>query len=189
MKQFHNSVVKILQDKVAFDRDEYSYKMLFLHFYKPLLIFAKSYVKNHQTAEEIVSDVMMRLWAINEGLAVIDNLKVYLYTATRNTAINYLCINRKYALCEIKEADIYTNPGINNPEEKMLNDELKRKISSAVQQLPPKCQMVYKLVREDGLRYKEAAAVLSISENTVDRHLINALHKMTKVVKPYFHES
>jgi RNA polymerase sigma-70 factor (ECF subfamily) len=189
MKQIYYSDIKLLQQKIAFDRDERSYKMLFLHFYKPLLIFAESYVKNHETAEEIVSDVMMRLWAKNEGVAAIDNLKVYLYMATRNTAINYLSITSKYTLCDIEEADVYINSNINNPEEKLLSDELQRKILSAVQQLPPKCQMVYKLVREDGFRYKEVAAVLSISENTVDRHLNNALHKMVKVVKTYFQES
>ena len=51
--------------------------------------------------------------------------------------------------------------------------------------LPPKCQMVYKLVREDGLSYREVSVIMNISENTVDRHLNNALHKLIKAVKLY----
>jgi RNA polymerase sigma-70 factor (ECF subfamily) len=73
-----------------------------------------------------------------------------------------------------------------NPEELMLREELRQKIAQAIRELPPKCQMVYKLVREDGFRYKEVAAILNISENTVDRHLSNALHKLKQTVGIYF---
>jgi RNA polymerase sigma-70 factor (ECF subfamily) len=72
-----------------------------------------------------------------------------------------------------------------NPEQVMLREELTATITSAIKELPPKCQMAYKLVREDGFSYKEVASIMGISENTVDRHLNNALHKLTRAVRTY----
>ena len=67
-----------------------------------------------------------------------------------------------------------------------MKDELHHSIILAVKKLPPKCQMVYKLIREEGFTYKEVAQLLDISSNTVDRHLNNALHKLIHTVKEYY---
>jgi RNA polymerase sigma factor (sigma-70 family) len=75
---------------------------------------------------------------------------------------------------------------LHNPEELLIKDELTYRIASAINDLPPKCQQVYKLVREEGFTYKEVAQLLDISTNTVDRHLNNALHKLMHTVKEYY---
>jgi RNA polymerase sigma-70 factor (family 1) len=175
-----------LQNNVALHRDEPSYKTLFLHFHKPLLEFAHSYVRSRETAEEIVCDVMMKVWTMKEGLLKISNLKLYLYQATKNSAINEIKKNKKYTSWDIENLDVQPDPTLYNPEELFIKDELRNKITIAIKELPPKCQLVYKLVREEGLAYKEVAQIMEISPNTVDRHLTNALHKLTHTVKQYF---
>ena len=177
--------IPFLQRKVGIERDERSYKLLFLYFYKNLLRFAFSMVKNQETSEEIVSDVMMKLWSAKERLVAIENLKLYLFTAVKNTSLNYLLRNAKYTSWDIEYIEIEPNMNLYNPEQVMLREELATTITSAIKELPPKCQMAYKLVREDGFSYKEVASIMGISENTVDRHLNNALHKLTKAVRIY----
>ena len=68
-----------LQNRIATDRDETAYKELFIFFYKPLFQFARCLTKEHESAEELVSDVMMKIWELREALADIRNLKIYLY--------------------------------------------------------------------------------------------------------------
>jgi RNA polymerase sigma-70 factor (family 1) len=185
MSKLKDCDTKLLQISVALQRDERSYKKLFLIYYKPLFRFAFSICKNNEAAEEIVSDVMVKIWTMKEDLAGIQNLKVYLFRAIRNTAFNYLSSHQKYTSWDIDNLDIELDSDLCQPEETALKKELSQKILAAVRQLPPKCQMVYKLVREDGFSYREVAAIMEISEKTVDRHLNIALHKLTESMKFY----
>jgi RNA polymerase sigma-70 factor (ECF subfamily) len=178
--------IKSLQLKVGHERHEPSYKLLFLHYYKELSRFAYTFVKSHEAAEDVVSDVMMNVWGMGKAVADIDNLRVYLFTAVRNKGLNYLSKNSRYAHWDIDSIDVELDLELYNPEELMLRDELRQKIAQAIRELPPKCQIVYKLVREDGFKYKEVAAIINISENTVDRHLNNALHKLKQAIGVYF---
>lgn len=177
--------IKLLQEKIAYERDERSYKLLYLHFYNGLLGFAFTFVKTQETAEEIVSDVMMKIWNMQAALAAVENVKLYLYTAVKNTSITYLTKNNKYTHWDIENIEVSLNLDIYTPEDILLRDEFRKQVAAAIKSLPPKCQMVYKLVREDELTYREVALLLNISENTVDRHLNIALHKLAGSIKIY----
>jgi RNA polymerase sigma-70 factor (family 1) len=185
MKKITDCDIRLLQIHVAHNRDERSYKQLFLLFYNPLYRFAFSICKANEAAEEIVSDVMVKVWTMQHSLADIQNLKVYLFKAIRNTAFNYLSREQKHTSCELGDFYIELDSNLYQPEETALKKELIENVSAAIKQLPPKCQMVYKLVREDGFTYKEVAAILDISEKTVDRHLNIALHKLTSSLMQY----
>lgn len=181
--------VRELQEKVAARRCQRAYKELFLHFYKPLTGFSLPIVRSAEAAEEVVSDVMLNVWNLGEALLKVDNLTVYLYRATRNRSLNYITrrpllhtIDSAWAADRIRCADL-------NPDEAMQKAELFRCLSAAIAALPPKCATVYHLIKEEGLTYRQAAAALSISENTVDRHLNNALHKLIKAVRLYLDEN
>lgn len=178
----------LLQKKIAFERDQACYREIFLLFHKPLLRFAKSFVESHEASEEIVSDVMVNVWEMKEELANVTNLKVYLYTAVRNRAFNYLTRTKKHFSWDGTNQDIALAGTIcfDTPEKTLENKEVKEEIVSAVKALPPKCRMVYKLVRENGLSYKEVGTIMNISVNTVDRHLNTALHKIVHAVKLHF---
>lgn len=179
------TLVSEWQYRVAYERHEPSYEALFMHFYKELTAFAFSYVKNSECAEEVVSDVMMKVWQMDSGLASVQNLRVYLFTATRNTAINYLRKNKRHATWDIENVDVELNMELYHPEAATLQVELRRKIATAIKDLPPKCQMVYKLIREDGLSYKEVAEILSISPKTVDVHFTKAMQRLREALKIY----
>lgn len=175
--------IAYLQKQIAIARDESAYKKLFFYFYKPLFRFALTFVKTKESSEEIVSDVMLKVWSMKEGLLEIENLKLYLFRAIKNTSINYLSKSSKWTSWDLENIQVELQLDLYTPEDSLICDELKRKIVTAIKELPPKCQMVYKLVREDGFTYKEVATLMEISENTVDRHLNNALHKLIKAVK------
>lgn len=175
--------IAYLQKQIAIARDESAYKKLFFYFYKPLFRFALTFVKTKGSSEEIVSDVMLKVWSMKEGLLEIENLKLYLFRAIKNTSINYLSKSSKWTSWDLENIQVELQLDLYTPEDSLICDELKRKIVTAIKELPPKCQMVYKLVREDGFTYKEVATLMEISENTVDRHLNNALHKLIRAVK------
>jgi RNA polymerase sigma-70 factor (family 1) len=180
--------MKHLVEKVAYERDEQSYKSIFLFCYNPLLKFALSITHLREAAEEIVSDVMMNVWEMGEQFANITNLKVYLFKAVKNRAVNYISRTKKVCRLELDSFDLGTGNfsfGY-SPEEIFAAKEIRQALNHSIKKLPPKCQTVYKLIREEGLSYKEVADIMCISENTVDRHLTIALQKLIRSMKIRF---
>jgi RNA polymerase sigma-70 factor (family 1) len=169
-----------LQRRIALYDDELAYKEIFFTYYGHLLRFARTFVDDRQSAEEIVSDVMMKIWEKRKSLTTIVNLRVYLYISTRNTALNYLSKQRKMEVLSLENLNIDFLYTALNPEDSMITAEMMRQINQAVSLLPPRCKLVFKLVKEDGLPYKEVAEILNISIKTIDNQLAIALRKISE---------
>ncbi|RFS18929.1 RNA polymerase sigma-70 factor [Chitinophaga silvatica] len=166
--------------------DEQAYKALFRLFYKPLSQFAFSIIKSWESAEEIASDVFLNIWKHRERLLQVDNLKVYLYVSTKNIALNYLnkAAKTQHFSLDNLEVDISVNHA--TPEQIYISGEMVKRIEAAVNDLPPKRKMIFKLIREDGLKYKEVAQILDISVNTIDVHMAQALKKISESINLTF---
>ena len=65
-----------------------------------------------------------------------------------------------------------------NPAELLLSKEAVDKIMEAVNDLPPKCKLIFRLIKEDGLRYAEVASLLNISVKTVEAQMAIALKRI-----------
>lgn len=175
--------IKYLQDRIAHDNDQWAYKELFTSLYASLFHFAKTLVKAKEPAEEVVSDVFIKIWENRKDLGKVHNLKVYLYVSIRNTAYNYLDKQKRTATHPI--ADFAEDvPSIYfDPEQLLITADMLALIQLAVKQLPPKCQIIFKLIKEDGLKYREVAEILGISIKTVENQLAIALHKIGTIVR------
>ncbi|NML20125.1 RNA polymerase sigma-70 factor [Pseudoflavitalea sp. G-6-1-2] len=173
---------KELQRRIAVYDDPLAYRELFYLFHPPLLQFAQSFVRSPEMAEEIVSDVFIRIWERRAQLQNIDNLAVYLYVSTRNTALKYLMRHQKQASISLDDLKVELESPHQDPEKILLSAEMTKKVKEAIDHLPPRCKMVYKLIREDGLRYKEVAEILNISIKTIDNQLAIALKKIGKAI-------
>jgi len=174
--------IKYLQDRIAAYDDQYAYKELFTSLYSYLYHFAFSFVKSKQPAEEILSDVFIKIWEKRSELGKIANLKVYLYVATRNIALNYVEKQKRDATHNIDEFTAGIKSLYFDPEQLMVTAEMMNLIQKAIEDLPAKCKMVFKLVKEDGLKYREVAEIMDISTKTVENQLAIALRKIGSAV-------
>ncbi|MNF09284.1 RNA polymerase sigma factor [compost metagenome] len=66
----------------------------------------------------------------------------------------------------------------------MLND-LKRNLEKEVNNLPPQCRSIYELSRNQHIVNREIAALLSISEKTVEGHLTKAIKRLKVRLKTH----
>jgi RNA polymerase sigma-70 factor (family 1) len=174
--------IQALQNRIALFDDQVAYKELFTEFYSYLNRFAVSYVKSKQIAEEIVSDVFIKVWQKRKDIDKISELRVYLYIATRNTALNYLEKQKKSDTYSIEDFPTAFKSVYYNPEQLMITAEMMINIQRAIDHLPPKCKLIFKLVKEDGLKYKEVAEIMGISDKTVENQLAIALQKIGQAV-------
>jgi RNA polymerase sigma-70 factor (family 1) len=167
-----------LLDRIAAG-DQSAFRQVYGDYYKRLFQFSLAIVKIRESAEEIVEDVFVRIWQRKASLPSIGNLRVYLYTATKNTSLNYLSKKAKECIAEpFDHIHIGLSASGVTPEELLITAEMYRKLQSAVEALPPRCKIIFKLVREDGLRYKEIAEILNISVNTIDVHMAIAVKRI-----------
>lgn len=131
-------------------------------------------VKSEYAAEEITQEIFIKLWENQERLKDIKNLNAYLYTVSRNYALNYL---RKIA-SNLRMTNELMRIAVtvgNNTDSVLQVSEYKNLIFKAICKLSPQRRIVYELSKEQGLSYDEIAAQLNLSKNTVKNHLLAAL--------------
>lgn len=174
--------LKELQQHIADYEDQVSYQKIFFHFFLPLKSFSYSIIKSKELAEEIVSDALIEIWAKRKQLAEIEDLKMYLYVSVRNASLRKLQQTKNSFTFSLDEVDVEFTSAYENAETILLNQELSQKIDAAIQQLPQRCKLIFKLAKEDKLKYKEIAILLNISVKTIDHQLSIAVKKIAEVL-------
>lgn len=169
--------------------DMTAYEELYYTYYPSLCHFAVSIIRSKQQAEEIVSDVFIKIWQARRSLSNIRNISVYLYASVRNKAIDYLNAERKHRIVHLSAEDWgETFIELKNPSDYCISTDLMKKINAAINQLPPQCKIIFRLVREDGLSYKQVAGIMKLSPLTVRNQLAIAVRKMGEMLPEYIYE-
>jgi len=184
--QVNEAALERIRENIALG-DQLAFRQLFNDFSGKLIQFSFAIVKSSDAAREIVDEVFIRIWRNRSSINKVRNLRVYLYTATKNTSLNYLSARARENIAEPFDFfSVELKDNEPSPEKRLVNGELLRKINAAIDALPPRCRMVFKLVREDGLSYKEVAEVLNISPKTVDAQMVIAVRQVSEKVKADF---
>ena len=147
---------------------------IYNRYWDKMLVVALNRLRNQEEAEECVQDVFYKLWKLREDLELTKlELANYLARAIRNQAFNILDKRHRERL---KSENYKPELDINllSPERTLIIRELQEQIDKSINALPPQCQLVFKLSRQEGLSNKEIAESLSLSENTVKSHLKKA---------------
>jgi len=179
--------IRLLQQAIACFDDVQAYKQLFLIFHSSLIQFAVSITRSRQLSEEIVSDVFLKIWEKRQQLDKIENLQFYLFTAVKNRAINKLHEQKKNPVISIDSVAVEFKTIYHDPEQKMISAEMISQIQAIIRQLPPRCQLIFKLIKEDGLKYKEVAELLHLSLKTVENQMSLALKKIGSAINFKLH--
>lgn len=162
----------------AADDDEVAFEAIFKLFYARLLQFAASTLRNREEAEEVVEDVFIKLWENRKTLTAIKNLNYYLFVVTKHTALNYIEKNKKYPTLYLDDFQVDFGEISLNPEECLISAQAVQKIQQIIEELPPQCKLIFKLIKEDGLKYKETASLLQLSIKTIESQMALALRKI-----------
>jgi RNA polymerase sigma-70 factor (ECF subfamily) len=160
--------------------DERALANLYGLYARRLLHFARLITRSNELSEEVVEDVFVKLWAQRLKIMEIENLAVYLYVAVKNTALNAVS-QKARQLIHAPFDDLGVEIDLSShsdPHNLLVTAELLRRMQEVVNALPPRCRMIFKLVREDGLRHREVAEVLNISIHTVDAQMAIAIKKI-----------
>lgn len=164
--------------------DKTQFESLFKSHYQFLCNYAQQYVEDADAAQDICQKIFIKLWEKREEIDPEQSIKSYLFTATRNRCLNYIRDNKKYrsTLLDIDCADFE----IVAEEDTFAEEELKEKIETALNNLPEKCRLVFKMSRYQNMKYKEIAEELDISQKTVEAHMSKAMKSLRTELKDYW---
>ncbi|WP_367209077.1 RNA polymerase sigma factor [Sphingobacterium sp. R2] len=144
-------------------------------YWDKMLAVACNRLGNLQEAEECVQDVLCKLWKLRSTFSLQnEKLSSYLARAVRNQTFNIIYQNkqkRQKLAGYSPQEDVIDSI---SPERKLIIQELQQQIDKAIKNLPPQCQLVFVMNKNEGLTTKEIADKLNLSENTVKSHLKKA---------------
>ncbi len=175
------------EEKHLFDRikkgDEKAFETFFHKYYGQLCLYATKIINNNSAAEEIVQDFFVKIWEKREHTNIETSIKNYLFRSIKNLCINYIQHNKtkiQYAQKVISEIE-------NNfaDENSFPEIELSQKIEESINSLPEKRKEIFRLSRQEGLKYKEIAEKLNISIKTVETQMSLAIKTLRDILKNY----
>jgi RNA polymerase sigma-70 factor (ECF subfamily) len=164
--------------------DNESFEMLFRDHYKDLCFYAIRYVKDYEVSREIVQDCYVRMWEKRASIDLSKPVRSYLSTSVRNTCLNWLRDHRKFNSNLLDLEELTTDPDGMQPD-KLVEEEVRAGIESAIEALPEKCREVFILNRYENLKYQEIADRLNISVKTVETQMSKALQHMRIRLKEF----
>ncbi|MES2276522.1 MAG: RNA polymerase sigma-70 factor [Bacteroidota bacterium] len=161
-------------DAAAFDE-------LFLNYYPRLIAFARQYAKQQEAAEEIASDVLMKLWLKRAALNQVNKPEVYLYVSVKNAALNYLRSVKNQPSLVLDEPEVIEPASSTHPDQKELQSILQQAIAA----LPEQRRLIFKMIKEDGLKCRDVAEILDLSTRTVESQLYKAVKFLADRLSAY----
>ena len=170
--------IKYLLNDIALNNNRASFKRVYLFYYSKLFWFAKSFVKTDEAAEEIIDDVFLNLWMQRARLTDIGNFSNYCYMSVKNKSLTHVS-KAKLNQVNIDDVDVEIADSAATGEDKLICSDTTALINNSLNKLSDQCKLVFKLVKEDGLKYREVAELLGLSIKTVEYHMGNALRQIS----------
>jgi RNA polymerase sigma-70 factor (ECF subfamily) len=178
MLAMNNENIKGLIKEIVLNNDQKAYKELFVSTHEHLHRFAFSILRSKEDTEDVVSEFFISVWQKKLSLIDIENIKLYFFVSIKNLSINKLRQKKRATASFNEDYLVHFKSPFFNPAELLLSKEAVTKILESINDLPPKCKLIFRLIKEDNLKYAEVAKLLNISVKTVESQMAIAVKKI-----------
>jgi RNA polymerase sigma-70 factor (family 1) len=166
--------------------DENAFTQVFEMYRQRLYNYLLSITKFPVIAEDIVVDVFMKLWVGRELLTNVRDLEGFLHKVAYNKAMDFFTTTARHTRLLQVYAERIDNNREKTADELMVDDECRRILLEAVNQLPPQRKLIYTLSREQGLTHEQIAHALNLSRNTVKNSIVTATRSISEYLQKYY---
>ncbi|MGY3055089.1 RNA polymerase sigma-70 factor (family 1) [Pedobacter sp. UYEF25] len=174
----------ILWEKVCLEDDVKSFEQLYRSLYSRLLKFAIYYTNDKAASEDLVTEVFVKCWENRKESIHVLKPESYLFIAVKNQSLKYLKKRSSTTFVDLADAEEVFGEMAKTPDYILETKELHRQLDFAIASLAPQAAMVFRLIKEGGMRYKEVAELLDISPRTVQTQLFRAIAKLRIKLQP-----
>lgn len=160
-----------------------AYSFVYKAYYQKLNKYVYSLCQDRELTEDIVQDVLMKLWINRKKLTIHTSLNAYLYKCAFNDFVNKskLFTRRSALIEELRIEAIRDIESCSNE----LDEERLLYLQSVIENLPPKRKEIFILNKLKKYKYKEIALLQNISERTVESQIRKAMLSLKQEVLKY----
>lgn len=171
------------RELVALAREEpvAGFRLIYDKYWELLFNIAVKRLQDPVEAQDVVQEVFMMLWKQLPGLEPRESLLPYLQVLLKNRILNIYARN-EVKLKYILQLQTGAAMAQENTSQALALKEVQELIENAIQQLPPKMQLIFRMSREEQMAPAQIAAQLSLSVQTVKNQLHRATEKVRRMV-------
>lgn len=165
--------------------DSRAFALLFKRYYKDLVLYAGSYIRDMAASEDVVQTIFLKLWADRKEAEKIDSLKAYLLKAVQNSCLSHLRheqTRNKYSQLKALSIEAISH----ETEEYLLYSELSARLQQALSHLSPLQRQCFEMNRINGIKQATIAETLNVSLRTVELKIAESLKILKTHLKEYF---
>ena len=172
-------IASIYDDKILLARvakgNMKAFTQLYSTYLKDVYHYIFLFTKSKEETEEILQEIFIKIWEGREKLVEIECFKNYLYRIAKNKVLDRVrhMQVRHRVLMEIKRDRIISEAATGD---QCAFKEYYQIVQQAIEKLPPRRKLIFRLTIENGLSQDEIARQLNISQSVVQKQLYSATH-------------
>ncbi len=164
--------------------NEQAYKYLISIHYKPMCDYAFGLARDNFKAEDIVQNVLIKVWEQRLLLKPELSLKGFLFKLVYNEFINQY--HKEASINDLKHKYNLSIQKLYEEDSSELN-QMMDLVKKEIEKLPPKCKETFLLSKKEGLTYVEIAKYLNVSVKTVENQMSIAYATIRKRIGTKMH--
>ena len=163
------------------DGDRAAFTEIYGRYAESLAGFAASKLYDLDDARDVLHDVFVKLWEDRHTITINDNLRSFLFAATRYKIIDKIRRNdTRHEYNTLLQA--LAEPQADSIERQLAAKELQEAVDRSLEQLPAKTRQIYQLSRNEYLSVAEIAEQMNLSEQTIKNQLTIALKHLRQAI-------
>jgi len=155
--------------------DARAFESVVREYFTPLARFVFGFVQSYEDAEDVVQEVLCRVWERRDAWAPGAGVRAYLFAAARNRALNLRAHELVVSRTRVAVRDAFGEPPFESADADEELQESLRRLRLATDALSERQRLALHLRYEQGLTVPEVAHVLEISPRPTERLLARAL--------------
>jgi len=168
-------VLDVLDEEGCYNRlkagDEAAFRHL-IGVYGPVLCrYADRMIMNSAAAEDVVTEVLLKVWQKRETFNSFSNIKRFFYVAARNASLQYIRDRER----EQRKFEAFNEVSAAVAVDEVIYAEMMVELQKAIAELPAKMREVFILGYVHQLSNQEIATQLNLSDQTVRNQKTKAL--------------
>ncbi|HZX73495.1 MAG TPA: RNA polymerase sigma-70 factor [Cyclobacteriaceae bacterium] len=163
--------------------DVNAFEIIFKTYWESLFQVAKSKLRSHEEAEEVVQELFASLWQKRNQL-MITNLSYYLFSSVRNRIIDRI----RSRMVHDKYWSYYKQFMPSNDEStknQVYYDDLNDALEEAVNKMPDQTQKIFRWNKLEGKSIADIASLMNLSEKAIEYHVSKSLKQLRLYLKDF----
>lgn len=133
--------------------------------------FILKFIHSPELSKDLTQEVFIKIWEGRQQLSGINSLRAYIFVTARNHSFNAL---KKIAGQEVLQSHLLSHfpRQMHVVEDDFTYNEYMELLNHALERLPERTRTIFRMCRQEGKSYEEAAEALGISRNAIKNHMV-----------------